>query len=58
MPIFFSSAPTVKSGIALLDDEAGKFLAINFGEDDEDVRETAVGDPHLLAVQDVVLPVR
>ena len=27
-------------------------LAVDLGEDDEDVGEAAVGDPHLLAVED------
>ena len=35
-----------------LDDEGGEVLAVDLGEDDEDVGEAAVGDPHLLAVQD------
>ena len=29
----------------------GELLAVDLGEDDEDVGEAAVGDPHLLAVQ-------
>ena len=37
---------------AALDDEGGELLAVDLGEDDEDVGEAAVGDPHLLAVQD------
>ena len=32
-----------------LDDEGGELLAVDLGEDDEDVGEAAVGDPHLLA---------
>ena len=58
MPIFFSSAPTENPGVAALDDEAGKFFAVHFGEDDEHIREAAVGDPHFLAVQNPVLAVR
>ena len=34
-----------------LDDERGELLAVDLGEDDEQVGEAAVGDPHLLAVQ-------
>src|SRR5947209_18976218 len=37
-----------------LDDEARELVAVNLGEDDEHVRETAVRDPHLLALEDVV----
>ena len=32
-----------------LDDERGELLAVDLGEDDEDVGEAAVRDPHLLA---------
>src|SRR5215204_4358901 len=39
------------------DDERAEFIAINFGENDEDVGEAAVGDPHLLAVENVFLAV-
>ena len=46
-----------KSGRAALDDEAGEFLAVHFGEHDVDVRESAVRDPHLLPVQNPVLAV-
>src|SRR5262245_17197694 len=35
------------------DDERAELVAIDFGEDDEDVGETTVGDPHLLAVENV-----
>ena len=31
--------------------KAREVLAVDLGEDDEDVGEAAVGDPHLLAVQ-------
>src|SRR5439155_3127647 len=34
-----------------LDDEGGEVFAVYFREDDEEVREAAVGDPHLLAGQ-------
>ena len=40
-----------------LDQERGELLAIDFGEDGEQVGEVGVGDPHLFAVQDVVLAV-
>ncbi len=42
------------SGITALDDEGGEFLAVDFGEHDIQVRETAIGDPHLLPVQNIV----
>ncbi len=57
MPIFFSSAPDRKSGRAALDDEARELFAIDLREHDVNVGESAVGDPHLLAVQDPVLAV-
>ena len=40
MPIFFSSAPDGEAGKAALDDEAGKFLAVHLGEDDEHDRRS------------------
>ena len=40
-----------------LDQESGELLAIDFGEDRIQVREARVGDPHLFAVQDVVLAI-
>ena len=54
MPIFFSSAPGVTPGQAALHQERGELLAADFGEHREQVRRAAVGDPHLLAVEDVV----
>ena len=42
---------------ARLYDEAAELVAVNFGEDYEEVREARVADPHLLAVQDVELSV-
>ena len=39
------------AGEAALDDERGERLAVDLGEDDEDVGEAGVGDPHLLAGQ-------
>ena len=56
MPSLCSSAPTEKPGVPLLDQEGGELFAIDLGEDGEEVGEAGVGDPHLLAVQDVVLP--
>ena len=41
-----------------LDYERGKLVAINLGKDDEDVRETTVGDEHLFAIENVVCAVR
>src|SRR5262249_31361980 len=43
------------------DDEGGKLVAVDFGEHDEEVGESPVGDPHLSAAQDeaaVGLPCR
>ena len=39
------------AGEGALDDERGERLAVDLGEDDEQVGEAAVGDPHLLAVE-------
>ena len=46
-----------KSGKSLLDEKSGEFLAIDLGEDGKEVGESGVGDPHLFAVQDVVLAI-
>ncbi len=46
-----------ESGKRALDDERGKFFAVNFREHDVDVRKTAVGDPHFLAVENPVFSV-
>ena len=46
-----------EAGRAALDQEGGEILASrrsDLGEDGEEVGEAAVGDPHLLAVEDVV----
>ena len=40
-----------------LDQEGGELFAVDLGEDREQIGKAAVGDPHLLAVQDVVLSV-
>src|SRR5258708_21973565 len=37
--------------------ERGKLFAVNFGEYRKQVAEARVGDPHLLAVQDVMLAI-
>ena len=50
-PILCSSLPLLTPRKRALDDEGGEVLAVHLGEDDEDVGEAAVGDPHLLAVQ-------
>ena len=57
MPIFFSSAPLDDAGERALDEERREFLAADFGEDGVEIGRAAVGDPHLLAVEDVVLAV-
>ncbi len=44
-------------GEIALDEERGELFAIDLGEDCVEIGEAAVGDPHLLAVKDVVLSV-
>ena len=44
-------------GRVAVDDEGGELVAVDLGEDDEDVGEAGVGDPLLGAVQDPVLAV-
>ena len=39
------------AGKAAFDEEGGELLAVDLGEDDEEVGEAAVGDPHLLAAE-------
>ena len=47
-----------EAGSVALDEEGGELSRRpTFGEDGEQVGEAAVGDPHLLAVEDVVLAV-
>src|SRR5580692_8186150 len=46
-----------KSGEGFLDQERREFFAINFGKDGKQIREAGVGDPHLLAVENVMLAV-
>ncbi len=53
--MFFSAGG--KSGEGSLDQERGELFAIDFCEDGEEVGESGVGDPHFLAVQDVVLAI-
>ena len=50
-PILCSSLPLVTPPNARSTMNARELLAVDLGEDDEDVGEAAVGDPHLLAVQ-------
>ena len=54
MPIFFSSAPDDTPGRSALHQKRRELLAADFGEDGEQIRRAAVGDPHLLAVEHVV----
>ena len=54
MPIFFSSAPWTDAGEGALHQKRGELLAADLGEDREQIGRAAVGDPHLLAVEDVV----
>ena len=53
-----SSAPTENPGKSSFDQERGKLFAVNFREHRKQVGEARIADPHLLAVQDVVLAVR
>ena len=46
-----------ESGKILLYQEGGEFLAIDLREYGEQVGESGVGDPHLLAIQNVVLAI-
>ena len=45
------------AGGPFLDDEGGEVLAVDLGEDDVEVGEARVGQPHLLAVEDPALTV-
>src|SRR5215472_1303992 len=47
-----------KSGEGFLYQECGELLAVDFGEDGEQVGETGVGNPHLFAAKNVVLAIR
>src|SRR6266852_4716369 len=42
------------AGESALHNEGGEFLSIDLGEDHVEVGKATVGDPHFLAVQDVV----
>ena len=46
-----------ESGKVPLDQKCGELFAVDLGEDGEQVGEAGVGDPHLFAVEDVVLAV-
>ena len=46
-----------EAGKVFLDEERRELLAVHFREDRKQVGEVGVGDPHLLAVEDVVLAV-
>ncbi len=46
-----------KSRESFLDQKRGELFAVDFGEDGEQVGEAGVGDPHLLAVENVMLAV-
>ncbi len=58
MPIFFSSAPFDNARGAALDEKGGELFAIDLREDRVEIGFAAVGDPHLLAVEDVVGAIR
>src|SRR6266487_2223474 len=53
--VFFGS--NRKTWKVALDDERREFLPIHFGEDDEQVSKPRIGDPHLLAIQQVILAI-
>ncbi len=53
-PIFFSSAPGGNAGPRPLHQKRREFLAAHFREDRVEIREAAVGDPHLLTIEHVV----
>src|ERR1700738_344262 len=57
-PIFFSSAPAEKPGNPRSTMKHENFFPVHFRENDVDVREPAVGDPHLLTVQDIRVSIR
>ena len=46
------------AGKFTLDQECGELLAADFGEDRKQIGRAAVGDPHFLAVEDVVFAIR
>jgi len=57
IPIFFSSAPGCTPGNLRFHQKRGELLAANFGEDRVQIGLAAIGDPHLLAVEDVALAI-
>src|SRR5206468_2168877 len=46
-----------KAGKRFLDQECCELLTVDLGEHGKQVGEAGVGDPHLFAIQNVVLPV-
>ncbi len=50
--MFFGSG--AYAGIRTFNDEGGELFAIDFGEDGEESGSASVGDPVLLAVENVV----
>ena len=44
----------LEAGESALDDKRREFFAIHFGKNNVDIGETAVSDPHFLAVEDVM----
>ena len=52
--VFFGA---VLAAFLTFNDERREFVTINFRKHDEDVREAAVGDEHLFAVEDVFRPI-
>ena len=54
MPILCSSLPGLNPGKVRSTMNAVNFSPLIFGEHDVYVRESAVGDPHFLAIQNVV----
>ena len=48
--LFLAAAHTIEGA---LDDERGEVLTVDLGEDDVDVGESTVGNPHLLAVEHI-----
>ena len=57
MPSLCSSPPMERPGVSFFDQKRGEFFSINFYEDGEQVGKAGVADPHLLAVQQVMLAV-
>ena len=49
--------PNREAGEVFLDQEGREFLAVNFGEDGEEICEPGIRNPHLFAVQNVELAI-